>query len=386
MTRLRLPLASLFVLSLAGCGEGPPPPPPPVVAPPPMVTTVPATAGGAPAAPTGSKASPADSRPKSKIDSSIPDDKVFLVNAEENNFNVADPQVNPADQFSVAPPQSLREVAVVGAPAAGTISAKLPEGFTAIATAGATSDGWPNRIQCTADGSEMAYIPSGIFRQGVDGGSPEAGPSHPVYLDAYYIDVREVTLEQFFKARAALKESEKGNLVEPANASAAQNLPALGVMWRDAVAYAKWAKKELPTEAQWEMAARGPKSFTYPWGEDRVLWGRKRSLGQIDPVGSFRTDVSGFGLMDVSGNAREWCSDFFSPDYYAGAKERDGSPIRNPQGPRSSPNLSRVAKGGKNGWELWHRSGDSMQKSAPDLGFRCVLRLTPAEAETKPSA
>jgi len=354
-----------------------------------VVTVAPAApaggAPGAPAAPAPSPAAPAaDTKSKSKIDPSIPDDKVFLVNAEENNFDVAAPQVDPQDEFTVATAEPAREVVVSGGTVAGIATAKLPEGFTAIADAGAAADGWPKRIRCTADGAEMAYIPGGVFRQGVDGGPADAGPAHPTYLDPYYIDIHETTLLRYFQCRNALKEDGKQTLAEPGNASQPQDHPALGVMWRDAALYAKWAKKELPTEAEWEMAGRGNKSFEYPWGNDRAIWGRARKPGQIDPVGSFRGDVSLYGVADLAGNAREWCNDLYLADYYAGAKERDGSAIRNPQGPRSSSSANhRVGKGGKTGWELWNRAGDSMQKSAPDLGFRCVLRI-PQEAAAKP--
>ncbi len=379
----RLTLLFVAFLGLAGCNKTPPPPPPVAVpAPPPPVAPVPGPA--APSAPAVSGPAPSagtGSRSPSKIDPSIPEDKVFLVDAEVGNFDVADPSVRPDDEFLLETrPEKVSEVVVVTTPAAGTITAKLPDGFTAIPAAGATAEGWPRRIRCTADGAEMAYVPGGVFRQGVDGGPADAGPAHPAYVDPYYIDIHETTLERYFKCRSTLKEEGRPTLAEPANSSQPQNHPATGVMWRDAAAYAKWAKKELPTEAEWEMAGRGNKSFNYPWGNDRAIWERARVPGGIAPVGTYRSDVSIYGVFDLAGNAREWCADLFSADYYAGAKERDGSPIRNPQGPRASGTVNhRVAKGGKTGWQLWHRSGESMQKGAPDLGFRCVLRLPLAE-------
>lgn len=381
----RLAIWTLLGVGLVGCGKAPPPPPPPTVT---VTPTAPAApVGGAPSAPAPGRAptTPApETKPKSKIDSSIPDDKVFLVNAEENNFDVVDPQIDPKDEFSVTTAEPARDVVVSGGTIAGASTAKLPEGFTAIPEAGANSDGWPKRIRCTADGAEMAYVPGGVFRQGVDGGPADAGPAHATYLDPYYIDIHETTLLRYFQCRNALKEGGKATLAEPGNASQPQDHPATGIMWRDAAAYAKWAKKELPTEAEWEMAGRSNKSFEFPWGNDRAIWERARKPGQIDPVGSFRGDVSLYGVMDLAGNAREWCSDLYLADYYTGAKERDGSAIRNPQGPRSSSAANhRVGKGGKTGWELWNRAGDSMQKSAPDLGFRCVLRI-PQEPAAKP--
>lgn len=381
------PLTILLVagLALTGCSKAPPPPPPapPVVAAPGGFTPGPAAPTppvAAPSAPVGT-----GGRKTSKIDPGIPDDKVFLVDAEVGNFDVADPLVRPEDEFSVeTPSEAVSEVVVVGTAAAGTITAKLPDGFTPVATSGATAEGWPRRIRCTADGAEMAYIPGGVFRQGIDGGPADAGPAHPAYVDPYYIDIHETTLERYFKGRAGIKEEGKVTLAEPGNSSQPQNHPATGVMWRDAAAYAKWAKKELPTEAEWEMAGRGIKSFDYPWGNDRAIWERARVPGGIAPVGSYRSDVSIYGVFDLAGNAREWCFDLYQADYYAGAKERDGSAIRNPQGPRASGTVNhRVTKGGKAGWELWSRAGESMQKGAPDIGFRCVLRL-PLPDEVKP--
>lgn len=375
-------LASLAVCVLiAGCGESTPPPPPNIVpVPPPSLPAAPGTPA-APASPAPSGSGNASGGTKSKIDPSVSEDRIFLVNAEEPNFDVADPSVNPNDEFAVLPGDAGGGVVVTGGTVSGRPTAKLPDGFRARPEFGATAEGWPWRIECEADDALMAYVPGGVFLQGTNSGPPEAGPAHGAYLDPYYIDVQEVTLDRFFRCRSALKEAGKPTLAEPANAGQLQDHPAAGVQWKDAVAYAKWAKKDLPTEAEWEMAGRGSKAFEYPWGNERAIWERARKPGQINPVGSYRGDVSVHGAFDMAGNVREWCADIFSPDYYAGAKERDGSAIRNPEGPRSSPQLlSRVAKGGKAGWELWHRSGESMQKSAPDIGFRCVVRLPVAAA------
>ena len=380
----RLILLAFAIVGLAGCNKAAPPPPPPVAVP----SAPPAAPGpeapAAPMVPAPIAQSPGASQSRSRGDSSVPEDKVFLVDAEVGNFDVADPEVSPDDQFSLeSPAERVSEVVVIGTVAAGTITAKLPDGFTAIPAAGATAEGWPRRIRCTADGAEMAYIPGGVFRQGIDGGPADAGPAHAAYVDPYYIDIYETTLERFFKCRSALKEEGRPTLAEPGNSSQPQNHPAAGVMWRDAAAYAKWAKKELPTEAEWELAGRGTKSFNYPWGNERAIWERARVPGGIAPVGSYRSDVSVYGIFDLAGNAREWCNDLYQADYYSGAKERDGSAIRNPQGPRASGMVNhRVAKGGKSGWELWSRSGELMQKVAPDIGFRCVLRL-PLSEEAK---
>lgn len=278
--------------------------------------------------------------------------------------------------FSVVPPPA--------APPEGKIAFgfRLPEGFTTIEAAGYSREGHPMRILCDADGSEMAYVAAGVFTQGVDGRAAAAGPAHAVYLDAYYVDLHEVTLRQYARF---LESEDAAKAVAADNAGGRDDLPAAGVSWRDAVSYLKWAKKELPTEAEWEKAGRSDQSWTYPWGNDRAVWGASRKPGQVDPVNTFRNDRSRYGVMDLSGNLREWCQDWYSASYYGEIRTPDGSPVRNPTGPQKAgePN-SRVVKGGSQGWELWHRASMSMSKSPPDIGFRGVLRLS-APGSTSPA-
>lgn len=377
---IRMSLALSLGAILCGCGQSPPPPPPPVAvaAPPAAPPTAPAPMPAAAPASTGAKGGS-----RSKIDPSVSEDRIYLVDAEQANFNIGDPMSGSETEVTVATAEPVAQVVVSGGTIAGRITAKLPDGFRPLSEYGATAEGWPWRITCDADGAEMAYIPGSVFIQGTNDGTPEAAPAHGAFVDSFYIDLQEVTLERYFRCRSAIKDSGKQTVGEPLNAGDLQNHPAVGVLWRDAAAYAKWAKKELPTEAEWELAARGPNSYRYPWGNDRPIWEKPRTLGQIDPVGSYRADVSPFGIFDMAGNAREWCEDIFSAEYYASAKERDGSAIRNPQGPRTNPNLlTRVAKGGKSDWDLWHRAGESMQHRNEGMGFRCVLKL-PAPAPAK---
>ena len=265
--------------------------------------------------------------------------------------------------------------------------AKLPAGFTVDETAGYSSDGWPRQIRCDADHAVMVYVPGGAFVQGMDDGDPNAGPAHPADVDSFYIDKTEVTVDQYKRFFAEGAASADRPPQDPANLNAPGDHPVLGVGWGDALAYAAWAGKALPTESEWELAARGPRSFVHPWGDGRAVWERQRDPGQIDGVGSFRTDLSVYGVLDVAGNAREWVADFYHPEAYQHTKSADGSVIRNWTGPKRPAQANqKVVKGGGPHWELWHRGSASMRNPDSDIGFRCVLRLTGATAEPPPTA
>ncbi len=219
----------------------------------------------------------------------------------------------------------------------------------------------------------MALVPGGLAIQGAENAGA-ASPRHPIDVDAFYIDVYEITVEKFQKFREANR-GEKSTPPAPANASFPLQ-PAVGLNWRDAMLYCKWAGRELPTESEWEKAARGPKGFVYPWGDGRPLWDRSRAPGQIDDVGTFRTDESPFGVMDLAGNAREWCQDFFTEDAYRQAPTPGSAAARNWAGPKTDKGSRRVVKGNPDGWETWARQGVSMTERTPGVGFRSVLRLS----------
>jgi formylglycine-generating enzyme required for sulfatase activity len=191
------------------------------------------------------------------------------------------------------------------------------------------------------DGAPMALIPAGEFQMGSNERDNEK-PVHTVYLDAFYIDKYEVTNAQYrkfmdateYKAPACWDDS-KFN---------APGHPVVSVSWDDAVAYAKWAGKRLPTEAQWEKAARGGLvGKKYPWGDELTHdyanysgTGGRDKWEYTSPVGSF--PPNGYGLYDMAGNVWEWCADWYDKDYYK------NSPKQNPKGPDSG-NI-RVLRGG----------------------------------------
>jgi len=274
---------------------------------------------------------------------------------------------------------------LVGGPSnPGRSSVKLPDGFTAVPEAGLSPEGLPLRIVGTNDGVEMALVPGGIFRRGVASGPANAQPEAAVFLETYYMDVTEVTLGQYEKYREAMR-AERKRLNAPLNLGADDNFPVLGITWGDARAYARWAGKTLPTEAQWEKAARGTDGFTYPWGNSRPIWHRPRVPGKIEAVASHPGDCSPYGIFDLAGNAREWCTDWYSSRAYQDAHESSGAALREPTGPRAPDiNGERVVRGGAADWTACHRAGVGMGDRVADVGFRCVLVLpSTARAEAQ---
>ena len=187
------------------------------------------------------------------------------------------------------------------------------------------------------DGSEMIPIPAGEFVMGSNKGENDDKPAHTVHLDAYEIGKYPVTVAQYRKFCTAT-----GREMPDAPDWAWENdHPMVYVTWFDAEAYCRWAGGRLPTEAEWEKAARGTDGRTYPWGD---TWDKNkcanRQLGLTSTVrvGSYPAGASPYGCMDMAGNVWEWCADWYDEDYYK------TSPSGNPEGPSSGD--SRVLRGG----------------------------------------
>lgn len=196
-----------------------------------------------------------------------------------------------------------------------------------------------------ADNMVEMYVPAGEFLMGTKEKSfPSSYPEHTVYLDAFWIDKTEVTNAMY--ALCVKKKECKYNYARPGyNPNYSNplyaNYPITYVTWQDAYNYCQWAGRRLPTEAEWEKAARGTQAQFYPWGNDAPnlsLLNFNKEVGMTLSVYRYPRGASPYGALNMEGNVREWVSDWFSPIYY------DHSPYRNPQGP--SEGITRSLRGG----------------------------------------
>ncbi|MCX8066686.1 MAG: formylglycine-generating enzyme family protein [Anaerolineae bacterium] len=219
------------------------------------------------------------------------------------------------------------------------------------------------------DLSNMVYVPAGPFIMGTNEVSPDdfyrgdETPLHIVYLDAFYIDRTEVTRREFAAFLKALGTDLRacegyncgsGWISEKAEYS---DYPAMGVTWYGAQAYCTWVGKRLPTEAEWEKAARGTDGRRYPWGNEPTFLGNYR-----DPVGSRPENASPYGMLDALGNVVEWVADWYDPAYYT------SSPLVNPLGP---PTGTKKVVRGFGLFPVTYRDPE-FPYTEHGIGFRCA--------------
>jgi eukaryotic-like serine/threonine-protein kinase len=245
------------------------------------------------------------------------------------------------------------------------------------------------------DGMSMVYVPAGDFIMGnlLGVGSDEEAPQHMVILDGYWIDRTEVTNAQYhiFVNATGYRTPALCNSVDITyNDGDKSDHPVVCVNWDDAQAYCAWAGGRLPTEAEWEKAARGVDGRTYPWGggfdgSQANYCDTNCELNYKDtatndgyvrtaPVGSYPAGASPYGTLDMAGNVWEWVNDWYNFFYYA------KSPQINPQGPNMGE--YRVLRGG-----AWSGISTNMRSAfrawlAPDMGdraigFRCIVPSIP---------
>jgi len=224
-------------------------------------------------------------------------------------------------------------------------------------------------------GGPMVLIPAGELAMGSDLGQEDEQPVHRVSVKAFYLDVYETTVSRYAEFLASQKPDAPFKWNE-ATAGAHENKPAAGVNWYDARDYCRWVGKRLPTEAEWEIAARGTEGRIYPWGSAHPTRGhanagetRWRGYNTLSNVGRFELGKTPEGVYDLAGNLWEWVADWYDPTYYQ-FSARD-----NPKGPSAGP--LRALRGG-----AWNNDSKAIRSSnragyAPDarrndVGFRCA--------------
>ena len=234
----------------------------------------------------------------------------------------------------------------------------------------------------------MVFVPEGKFFMGSDNKQADEFPQHLVYLNAYWIDKMEVTNANYAACVAA------GKCQAPSKPSSAtrpsyygnpefNNFPVIYVSWYDAEAYCKWVGRRLPTEAEWEKAARGTEAGLFPWGNADQNRDFANYKGEdTTAVGLYPLGASPYGALDMAGNVWEWVADYYKDTYYDLLQ-----PSSNPKGPENGS--VRVLRGG--GWSyrpevsiysanrFW---GDPFKdingtRGTNDVGFRCAGDKTP---------
>lgn len=164
--------------------------------------------------------------------------------------------------------------------------------------------------------NDMVYIPAGEFTMGSNEWWPKSQPEHKRFLNAFYIDKFEVTNKRYKKFVEAVKRTPPAHWVNGEIPAARAEHPVVFVSWYDANDFCRWEGKRLPTEPEWEKAARGTDKRTFPWGDKfEAKRGNMPQLGKNDtmPVGSFENGKSPYEAYDMAGNIWEWTSDWFKP-------------------------------------------------------------------------
>jgi formylglycine-generating enzyme required for sulfatase activity len=242
------------------------------------------------------------------------------------------------------------------------------------------------------DRMQMVYVPAGEFMMGGDVYYDEK-PKHKVKLDAFWMDQTEVTNAMFAAFLTEEGNRQEGGVpwLDSSDADAHihfkkdswqadsgyEDHPVVEVTWYGANAYCSWAGRRLPTEAEWEKAARGEDGRIYPWGNDDPtpeLLNFNENIGDTTRIGSYPKGASPYGALDMAGNAWEWVADPYSRTYYA------DSPIDDPHGPEEG--YFRVLRGGA--WKYGatyarsvHRNRGVPIISHDFVGFRCANNTAP---------
>ena len=277
------------------------------------------------------------------------------------------------------PPPAAQSAATTGAS-----NSTAAETVTPNATA--TGPGIGDTLSRPADGMMMVYVPAGEFMMGYSA-VKYSNPVHKVSLDAYWIDQTEVTTAMYAKcvqAGACQAPSLRKSFTRATYYGDPQyaNYPVIGVRWGDAADYCNWAGARLPTEAEWEMAARGTSGQDYPWGNNSPDPSRANILASVKDTtagGSYPSGASPYGALDMIGNVWEWTSDWWG--------EFSADPATNPQGAASGK--WKVLRGGSYNSSipnLMMRTSMDPMVAAWDYGFRCSQSANRSVASVTPTA
>ena len=222
------------------------------------------------------------------------------------------------------------------------------------------------------DGTPAMLVPEGKFTMGDD----EASPERQIFIDAFYIDRYETTTGRYAKFLASTGAENTPDFWDEIAGKDSDQMPVIGVSWNEANAYCRWAGKRLPTEAEWEKAARGTDGRPFPWGEATPMPDHANHLNSspgpyenaLSPVGSFSAGKSPYGVDDLAGNASEWVADWFSESFTS-------DDVYNPRGPAEG--IKKTIRGGGrydpaqqlSATARWFASPDTR---SDDIGFRCA--------------
>ncbi len=228
------------------------------------------------------------------------------------------------------------------------------------------------------DGAPMVLVPAGEFAMGSDKGDEDEFPVHRVNLNAFYIDKFEVTNGRFAKFVDAIQSEPPWGFADKDTPVIYSDRPVRWVSWMDAMGYCLWAGKRLPTEAEWEKAARGTDGRIYPWGNDQptpvhAVYGLKEGGEEtISEIGARDKGRSPYGAHDLAGNLYEWVMDWYAEHYYMSFA---ADPAVNPRGPTEG--TAKVQRGGSY-INSPYRLRSSFRTKAepaeqdPNVGFRCA--------------
>src|SRR5215467_4911982 len=289
-------------------------------------------------------------------------------------LHAQDGEVKPAPKTPSASSDANKEQtpSIVPAPAKPPTKSTHPPNGTSPPKA-ATRPQPPGEI-VGKDGAAMVLIPAGEFTMGSDKGDDDEQPIHKVFLDSFYLDKFEVTNGRFSKFVEAIQSEPPWGFADKETPVVRPDQPVRWVNWMDAIGYCLWAGKRLPTEAEWEKAARGSVGRAYPWGNDpptpaHAVFGLKEGSDTVSAIGNRDKGKSPYGVHDLAVNLYEWTTDWYDEEFYS------KNPAINPKGP--SEGTAKAQPGGSyiNGaYRLrssFRTKGDPTEHD-PNVGFRCA--------------